>query len=61
MTVDNMQERAGAVTFKGQPMTLLGPELRVGDPAPEILADGGGPLERHPQDPARRGEARPRC
>ena len=36
MTVDNVQERAGAVTFKGQPMTLLGPELRAGDPAPEF-------------------------
>ncbi len=36
MTVDNIQERTGAVTFKGQPMTLLGPELRVGDPAPQF-------------------------
>ena len=25
MTVDNVQERTGVVTFKGQPMTLLGP------------------------------------
>ncbi len=41
MTVDNMQERAGAVTFKGQPMTLLGPELRVGDPAPEFSLTAG--------------------
>jgi thiol peroxidase len=36
MTVDNIQERAGAVTFKGQPMTLLGPQLRRGDPAPNF-------------------------
>lgn len=36
MTVDNVQERTGVVTFKGQPMTLLGPELRVGNPAPEF-------------------------
>ncbi len=36
MTVDNVGERAGAVTFKGQPMTLLGPQLRVGDPAPSF-------------------------
>jgi thioredoxin-dependent peroxiredoxin len=36
MTVDQVQERTGNVTFKGQPMTLLGPELGVGDPAPEF-------------------------
>jgi thioredoxin-dependent peroxiredoxin len=55
MTVDNLTQRAGAVTFKGAPMTLLGPQLRAGDPAPnfaltagdlstvtpEILTDGG--------------------
>jgi thiol peroxidase len=34
MTVDNLQERSGAVTFKGQAMTLVGPELYPGDPAP---------------------------
>ena len=27
-------ERAGATTFKGKPMTLAGPELKVGDKAP---------------------------
>ncbi len=31
-----MQERTGVVTFKGQPMTLLGPELSVGQPAPDF-------------------------
>jgi thioredoxin-dependent peroxiredoxin len=36
MTVDSMQERTGAITFKGSPMTLLGPELRAGDPAPQF-------------------------
>jgi len=36
MTTQNVEERAGAVTFKGQPMTLRGPELRAGDPAPEL-------------------------
>jgi thioredoxin-dependent peroxiredoxin len=36
MTVSNVPERAGAVAFKGNPMTLLGPELRAGDPAPEF-------------------------
>lgn len=30
------QERKGAVTFKGNPMTLIGPELKVGDPAPDF-------------------------
>ncbi len=34
MTVDSVQSRTGVVTFKGKPMTLLGPELRAGDPAP---------------------------
>ncbi len=28
-------ERAGAITFKGNPQTLLGPELKPGDAAPE--------------------------
>jgi thiol peroxidase len=36
MTVDSIQQRAGAVTFKGKPMTLAGPELRSGDPAPQF-------------------------
>jgi thiol peroxidase len=40
MTVDKVQERTGVVTFKGQPMTLLGPELRVGNPAPEFALTG---------------------
>lgn len=29
-------ERKGAVTFKGNPVTLLGPELKVGDQAPDF-------------------------
>lgn len=29
-------ERSGAVTFKGNPVTLLGPELKVGDQAPDF-------------------------
>ena len=28
-------ERAGAITWKGAPQTMLGPELKVGDAAPE--------------------------
>jgi len=34
-------ERPGATTLKGNPMTLVGPELKVGDPAPEFsVVDG---------------------
>lgn len=31
-----MQERKGIITFKGNPMTLLGPEIRPGDKAPDF-------------------------
>jgi thioredoxin-dependent peroxiredoxin len=35
-------ERAGATTMKGAPLTLLGPELKVGDAAPDFsLIDRG--------------------
>ncbi len=30
------QERTGVVTFKGNPLTLIGPEIRVGEVAPEF-------------------------
>jgi thiol peroxidase len=30
------KERSGIVTFKGNPLTLLGPEVRVGDKAPDF-------------------------
>lgn len=35
------QERKGAVTFKGNPLTLIGPGLKAGDKAPDfrLLAD----------------------
>ena len=37
-----MSERAGAVTFKGGPLTLLGREVKVGDKAPDFkVADNG--------------------
>ncbi|MDA2918795.1 thiol peroxidase [Desulfobacterota bacterium AH_259_B03_O07] len=32
------KERPGAVTMKGNPVTLVGPELNVGDKAPEFSA-----------------------
>jgi len=31
-----IQERTGVATFKGNPITLMGPELKVGDQAPEF-------------------------
>lgn len=31
-----MNEKMGIITFKGNPMTLLGPELKVGDAAPDF-------------------------
>src|SRR5205085_6534032 len=31
-----MQKRAAAVTFKGNPMTLAGPQLKPGDTAPDF-------------------------
>ena len=34
----NKTEREGATTFKGTPMTLVGPELKPGDPAPDFEA-----------------------
>ena len=33
-----MQERAGLVTMKGNPLTLMGSELRVGNKAPDFIA-----------------------
>lgn len=29
-------ERTGVITFKGNPMTLVGPEVNIGGPAPEF-------------------------
>ncbi len=31
-----MQERKGVVTFKGGPLTLIGPDIKVGDKAPNF-------------------------
>jgi thiol peroxidase len=36
MTPAHTPERPAAVTFRGTPMTLLGPGLRVGEPAPDF-------------------------
>ena len=36
-----MNERRGSIAFQGSPLTLLGPELHVGDKAPDFtLLDG---------------------
>jgi thiol peroxidase len=36
------QERTGVILFKGNPMTLLGPDLKVGDKAPDFrVVDNG--------------------
>lgn len=35
-------ERPGATTLKGNPLTLIGPELKVGDMAPQFEAVGAG-------------------
>jgi thiol peroxidase len=37
-----MSERTGVITFKGNPFTLVGPELKVGDKAPDFeVVDNG--------------------
>jgi thiol peroxidase len=35
-------ERKGVITFKGNPLTLVGPELKVGDTAPDFTAVDAG-------------------
>ena len=35
-----MTERAGVITFKGGPLTLVGPEIAVGSPAPKFTLTG---------------------
>lgn len=41
-----IEERSGAVTFKGNPITLIGPELKVDDQAPNftVLANDLSPV-----------------
>lgn len=42
-----MQERNGMITFQGNPLTLLGAELKVGDSAPDVtlLANDLSPVQ----------------
>lgn len=37
-----MKERTGVFTFAGNPLTLLGDEIKVGDKAPEFSVSGEG-------------------
>lgn len=37
-----MNERNGIITFKGNPFTLLGPELKIGDKAPDFTVVDNG-------------------
>jgi thiol peroxidase len=37
-----MQKRPNAVTFKGKPFTLVGPQLKAGDKAPDFACATGG-------------------
>ena len=41
MTTAQTPERTGLVTFRGTPMTLVGPALRPGDPAPDFRLTTG--------------------
>lgn len=46
------QERTGVVTFKGGGVTLIGPALKVGDPAPDFEVTGPGMKPVHLKDSA---------
>jgi thiol peroxidase len=45
-----MTERAGAVTFKGNPMTLVGSEVNVGQQAPDFALVATDMSEKHLHD-----------
>ena len=42
-------ERPGATTLKGNPLTLVGPELKAGDDAPDFTSVGQRTEARHPE------------
>jgi thiol peroxidase len=48
-----MQKRANAVTFKGNPLTLVGPQLKAGDRAPDFTCLSGLDLVTLAQTPAK--------
>src|SRR5260370_3272440 len=46
-----MEKSANAVTFKGEPKTLVGPKLKVGDKAPDFAVLSGLEVVRLGQTP----------
>jgi thiol peroxidase len=48
-----MEKRAKAVTFKGNPLTLVGPQLKVGDKAPDFECLSGLDLVKLGGTPAK--------
>ena len=48
-----MQKRPNAVTFKGNPLTLVGPQLKVGDKAPNFTCLSGLDLIALDKTPAK--------
>ncbi len=49
MATQALEERAGAVTFKGEPKTLVGRELRVGEKLPAFTLTSGDLQPATPQ------------
>ncbi len=41
MSTSTLAERSNVITFRGKPMTLVGPALNVGDAAPDFTLTGG--------------------
>ena len=52
------ETRKGEVTFKGNPVELVGPKLKAGDKAPDFTCVGAGLAVRHA---GRHRRARPGC
>lgn len=52
-----MEERSGIVTFKGNSMTLVGPELKVGDVAPGVTLTA---IDMSAVDPVAQSAGKPR-
>ena len=48
-----MQKRPNAVTFKGNPLTLVGPQLKPGDKAPDFACLAGLDMVTLAQTPAK--------
>ena len=48
-----MQKRSNAVTFKGNPVTLVGPQLKAGDKAPDFHCLSGLEIVSLAQTPAK--------